>query len=556
MSESSSPAFPGIIWRQRIVLRDWIHRHRNDEGGDIAPTLVLWSVFAFVNSFVFIQRSLSPNVYHQPVILVAAIRHILPNGLQAFVPIVLVVTALAILLLLGRQRFGVRWSEIDDGSRIRVIVSVAAMLLAWMYSTYDYNFFFEQHHAFDRCLLIVLAIGIAWRPVVAFPFLFVLWLTLGQFRATIGNDSWALLILPARIVLLMATMLAIGFVTRKWPAQSFMYVLLCLIAGHYIPSGIAKLRMAWLWHDQIELLLPSTYANGWLGGLSSEMIATLTDFWSHGNVVTKPLTLILECGCVIFLWRNWTVRAFLIGWIVFHCGIVLLSGIVFWPWMVIYTILLVLSWRRPLLPNLTRTSPQFLLSVILIAGSPFWVHPARLAWIDSPATYTYRVAAIGESGNEFVVPPRGLAPFDYQFMIGAFRYASRDPLIPVTWGATSPDVYNRLRQVTSVNELFAAEAELGQPYFDAERTLILSDFLQQFARSANRTRTRRFIPWWLRAPPMILSFPSGNIYRGQEPIVRMKMTQVLTAYFDDAYREVRSRVVIDVAVDRERMDAP
>ena len=59
--------------------------------------------------------------------------------------------------------------------------------------------------------------------------------------------------------------------------SSFVFVLFCLIAGHYLRSGVRELLNWWGQVGQIHYLQPNAYANGWLSWVRPETIDRLTD---------------------------------------------------------------------------------------------------------------------------------------------------------------------------------------------------------------------------------------------------------------------------------------
>ena len=528
-----------LPFKQRI--RDEIR------SGDWGALGGLVALFTILNWFFLKPWTLSIDGYREPVIFVSTLSDLMrPTFRTAVIGLV------GVFLAIQYRSLNLQWTTLQDGPRIRVVVGVSAFLLAWIYSTYDYNHFLQQSHSLDRALLAMLWIGVVWRPMFVFPFLLVLWPMIGQFNVPIGGLSWAIPFLPARIVLLFSATLLTGLATKKWQTSHFVFMLFCLVASHYVPSGIRKLQIGWLPHDQVYFLLPTTYANGWLGFLEAAQIDRLTNFMAWANWPAKLLTIVAECGAVFMLWRHRTVRLFLIVWICFHVGIFVTSGIFFWPWIVILVTLLILTWRNPLLSVGQLRPVHFMVSAILIASSAYWAKPAVLSWIDSPATYTYRITAVGQSGNEYSMSPGYMAPFEYQFTLGGFSYLDKQPGLRITWGATDLSTSQRLQAALSADDLLAIEQELGSLRYNEKRTQAMQELLVAYAKSLNSDAPKRVLPHWMCAPKRLWGFAKENAYDGRERIVSVRIDQVFSAFLNGHYQEIRSREVFDVAVGQNR----
>src|SRR5690606_34266357 len=147
-------------------------------------------------------------------------------------------------------------------------------------------------------------------------------------------------------------------------------------------------------------------------------------------------TLLVECGSLFFLWRRPYALALLWGWVALHVGIVAVSGIFFWQWILVNLGLFFLLWRdrnERLFPVFKRE--YFLLSLLLIGGRRIWYDAVNLSWYETRVSYTYRVEAIGESGKTYQLPPRFFSPYEYQFSLAGFGYLVQEPRLDVLYGA-------------------------------------------------------------------------------------------------------------------------
>ena len=501
---------------------------------------------------------LSQASYEQPIISIELSKRLLGLLFQPFsffwlVPILLLGMFLSMSYPWFRRRyrcFWYGWSIFYSSTTLRRFITLIAIILAWSFATYDYNYFFNQGHYLDRVLLVSLVPLLYWQPVFLFPFTLLLISLMGQFAYPIGGYSWAEPNLLIRLLTLFLAMFLLSVLTGYRKTADFLFLTCCFVAAYYWASGLGKLKLNWLIHDRVYFLLPNTYANGWLAFLNQNAIATLTEILSWLNGLLKGVTILLECGAVFCLWRPTVFRLFLIGWIAFHLGIFFTSGICFWKWMALDAILLLLFFRKGQVNHSSIFTPQhFLLSLVLILSANLWLKPVALVWYDAPMTYTYRLEAIGESGQHYTLPPRFFAPYDYQFTLGRFHYLSSQPTLNITWGATRDlTLTHTLSQAQSLEQIQAIEAQKGKSRFNSDKAKQFDNFIQQFVGNYNQGLSQRIRFTFLQAPPQLWTFPRENSFRGQEKIAKIVINQILSHYHEGKYREIRNNEVRSVKI--------
>jgi hypothetical protein len=498
----------------------------------IGSLLVLYIVLEYV---LMHASSLPSSRYEQPVIFLAFLQHVFSGW-----------RFLALVLLLGvivvfRNRLWCTWSAFAYGDALRVLVTTAALLLTWSTVTYDYNLFYDQAHYVDRILLILCLVLMVQRPVFVCVFLPVLLPLIWQCAAPLQGFSWAPSLLPIRILILFAASFILNILTRKHTAADVVFLVLCLFASHYWPSGWGKIQLDWLSEDHIYFLLSATYANGWLGSLSPEGMASFATILAPFNTPMKAVTLLLECGALVWLWHRSLARFFLAGWILLHLGIFTISGIFFWQWIVLDGVLVVLLMRRTALASApVFTRKHFTLSVVLIGGSAYGFQPVNLAWSDSRVSYTHRFEAQGVDGRWYVLPPRFFAPYDYQFTLSRFSFLDHAPRLDIAWGATSPETARRLQATVTPEQVFALEAERGTDHYNEMLKTELDAFLQRFIQLWNTRRSKHTIFSWIQAPPLLWTFPKGTYITDQVSIKKIRVTQVTSLFDGDRYLEIRT----------------
>jgi hypothetical protein len=505
---------------------------------------------AAIERSVFSLTTLPPESYRGPVLMAGLVDRLAD---LSWLELAGVLTAgIAAVVFLATTSLGPRWEQLEQGHRLRLLTVVVAAALAWEWATYGYNFYFDRAHALDRLVLVALLPLVVWRPVFTWPFLIALLPILWQFGYPIGGSSVAAPVLPVRALILVAAFWLAYAVAGRVRIADFVFVLCCLIAAHYWISGYGKLRLGWAGHDSVGLLLPATYANGWLGFLEPSSIEAATTWLLAFNWPLKLATLLVECGALVALWRRSSLRGFLLASVVFHAGIFTVTGILFWQWMLLNVAVLILFFGRhsPALAMFSWT--HLLLSIGLIGGGALWCRPLPLVWLDAPMTYTYRVEAIGESGRSYVLPPRFFAPYDYQFTLGGFRYLVPAERLSITWGAIHDvRVLERLEQPGAREEVSAIEKAFGYDAFDPARAAAFDEFVRHFAGTWSRRPSES--RWWeaLGPPRLLWTFPRGPLPSAADPIAAVNVHEV-TSFFDGRrYVEVRKVPVRQVQVRTE-----
>ena len=240
---------------------------------------------------------------------------------------------------------------------------------------------------------------------------------------------------------------------------------------------------------------------------------------------------------------------FLILWSLFHLGIFLMSGILFWQWMLLESSLALLIqrvWQGRPLPFVSTS--HWLVSIVLIAGSSLWVKPVALAWLDVPISYTYRYTAVTEDGRRYSLPPAFFAPYDFQFTIGFFKYLSPPPHLDIIWGASSQRaVADALMADLTPQGVARVEREMGRDPRKPGRQADLEAFVARFVAHRVAAGPQQ-APGWLAPPVQIRTWPKGEAWNSQAAIVTVEVDQVTNLYDGERYREIVTLPLLSIAI--------
>ena len=539
------------LFRLRNIYQLWLKQWADEsieEKPDLKSFLVRIGTVLFLyvslDRFLMKMTHLSFVNYQEPFIYFAFLKHIFTSWYLLFV-----ITS-GFILCMFRKNLLCSWTNFYKGELTRFLVIIAAGTLTWVFATYNYNLYYDQGHYFDRFLLFIFLILIYWRPVFVFPFLTVLLPIIWQFTVLHGF-SFAIPFLPMRLLTLFSTFFLICLFVKKLPIADFVFLTGCLIATHYWVPGLAKLRLNWILHDQLYFLVPATYANGWLGFLDSQTISSITQKLAHYNIPLKILTLIFECGSLFFFWNRSSVKFFLCGWVCFHLGIFLFSGIFFWVWILLEGAFLYLFLKKDGISIMPIYNRKYLIvSMILIISGSLWSKPVALAWFDVPVTYTYRFEGVTESGKTYKLPPKFFAPFDYQFTLGSFAFLDNKRLISVVWGASSDSFGKQIMKLDSDRLLFSFEEQKGKVFLDERSKEAFDLFIKQYIHNWNKHFSNKTYLSYIEAPRFLWTFPTTvKFEQSKQPITRIKVIQVMSFYNHEKYTEIRESIVDEILID-------
>ncbi|MCH6255165.1 hypothetical protein MLD52_01310 [Puniceicoccaceae bacterium K14] len=452
-----------------------------------------------------------------------------------------------IWIFVFRRRIFLRWSELPDGKLLRMIVGVIATVVGWMYTTYDYNFYLNSFQLIDRFTLLILVVAVWFRPVFVFPVVVQAIGIASQFMYPIGGYSWAVQDQGLHLLIGFFGFYLVWCVFPKIDGRVFLFFSLCLIAIHYFPSGMSKVQKGWILNDSIEYLIPNAFANGWFNGWSVDSINALTDWLSKFALPLKIATVVLECGGVALLLNRKLGSLILVGWILFHASIYLLTGILFWQWMIIETLFLVVFWRGPRLWIRQFFGVRtFIYGVLFVASSVVWLKPVALTWFDARATYQYRIMAETESGRVFQLPPEFFAPYDYVFTAGGFHYLSEEKALPIGWGATNRATSDAFYNVDTPDSLLEFETTTGAFAYNEGRAETFASFMSRYIGNVNRNVERRNFLWFLSAPRLAHNSSKEMGYDYTEAIKSIRVVRVLSFYGENGFEEITRRDVLSL----------
>jgi hypothetical protein len=516
----------------------------------VAPLIAL---FVVLERVLMAATRLPEASYFAPSIAAELARYALAHG-----GALALAASIAALAALRGPLLWRRWSDLDRGGLLRVVIGGLALAFAWTFASYEPNFYFARTHAVDRALLIALALLGCWRPVFLLAFTPLLLAVVWQFEYPLGGYSWTDKSAPLRVLLLFLAWFVWLAITRGRRVEPFLFAACALTASHYWIPGLEKLRLGWLAHGNLHHLTLAAWQNGWLAGLDAPAIASFAGRLAIGEPLSLGFTIAAEAGALLMMLRRRVALSLLAAWMLLHATIFAVSGICFWKWVMLDAGLfaLIVSLDRAASARIFGTVP-LLVSLVLITSALHWCRPVRLGWYDTRVADTYQYTVIGDSGAAYRIAPSFFAPYDLSVAQNRFGYLSRHPTLVSTYGMTqNPTIAEHLLGARTRAEVEALEARFGAPQRDERK----AERFHEFARRAlvAKSGPDRARPWYTALHPPLHIWTSSREphYTGEDPARRLLVDRVTTLWDGAQLREIRVERVREIATDSARPEPP
>ena len=436
------------------------------------------------------RLALRADDYSQPFIVAQAL------GTSRFVlPFAVIVAP----LLVRRRAFS--WSGLDGGLTTRIVVCASTLVLAWSFSTYDTNAYFGQAHVADRILLVLLAIGAFYVPVLVLPFAALATLLASQFGYPLGGYTWIDKI-PLLHVLVVFTAFLVCRSVLNLSLRLFPIFATAVLAGPYLVSGIAKIGAGWLTGNDFGNLFVSSHLNGWLPDLSTPTVASIARLLGDLSPVLSVMTLMVEVAAVAILLRRPVGVVILSALILLHVVIFVSTGIFFWKWLILDTALTTAFLMEPRHFVWRVTSRQRALVFGVALGQVLVVQdPTPLVWRDTNLAEVYELEAVAADGRRAPVGRGAMEPYDVIFAQNRFQFLDREPSLVGTYGSTTDrELADLLDGAGSRAEIEALRSRFGKDRFDPQRAEDFDRFLRRTVPAALDEVDRGLLAVPFRAP--------------------------------------------------------
>jgi len=445
----------------------------------------------------------------------------------------------------------VSWSELPNGKNIRIFVFIISFVLTWIFASYDFNYYYNQWHYSERILLVLLTIAIWWRSFFTLPYILLLVAVVSQFNHPLGiGFTRPIDNLLIQITTLFSAWFIFFTIKQTQKIETFVFLVCCLIAGHYWFPGWGKLGLNWIMYGNIHFITLNAYAHGWLAFLAPEEIVQFAKQFEKFDTIFVIGTMVIEVGALFFLWRLRNLKLFILAWIGFHSIVFVMTGYLFWKWVLLELALWYFFFRKNLVYKVEIFSkPYFALSLGLILFIAFWNRPAKLCWYDTNLAYTYRFEAIVNEKPNFTIAPGFFAPYDDIFVFGTFSFLSKQHQLVGPYGATkNPKIVEEILGVKLAEDIFSIEDRYPPQKEKNLKTSKFDYFIKQFVKNYNSDQTKKTKLALLQPPPTFWSFARGKTFSSQAKVEKIIVSQVTSFYDGVDHKDIRNRVVREIEI--------
>jgi len=445
--------------------------------------------------------------------------------------------------------------EAEEGIKIRYAVFLLALVLAWAFSTNEFNFYYNQGHYLDRLLLVILAFLVLVNPVFATLFVVYAVLIVSQYNyPDLLNYSWFDKKLLFKVLLLFSVFNSFSLFVRFRPTH-FIFLTLCLIGSDYFFAGMSKLVAGgrvidWGLKNQVHNLFVSSYINGWITFIDRPTLLQIASGMRLLDIPLQVVTLIFELGGLLLVAGRRISIIMLSGAILLHFGIFLSSGIFFWKWILLDLSMIVVFLKYPSTVNrFLFTRRNAILSVLVIVLGHNYLSETNTGWFDTRVNNFYEFEAIDTNGTIRPIA-RGLwAPYDIPFAQDRFFFLNADKIIAGTYGTHgNVGIALALNRAESVEEIEALWEEYGGSRYSESDARIFDDFVRTFIGNANEYIGSPPLPI-PHAPHHITSLAQENAYNSDVPIETVRIRYVETFYDGENIIVLEDKVVREIKID-------
>ncbi|NNF16910.1 MAG: hypothetical protein HKN70_09180 [Gammaproteobacteria bacterium] len=477
---------------------------------------------------------------------------LLPGIADRFGPGLLLLAGVGLIALAVIGKPLTAWQQLDSGQLLRQFILMLAVVIAWPLTTYGYNHYLDQAHAFDRAALLLCLLGLIWRPIFVLPFLIIAYGLLGQLiEPALGGTIIAHKTQVLRVLELFAAAFIVFALSGFRNTRHFVFLACCFVAAGYWIPAVAKLQLDWLSGNRIDFVPVTAYAHGWLGHLEPRQIVEFSKQLLVVNGPARFAVIILETAFLVFLFGRFLSYGLLLGAIVFHLCVFALFGFFFWTWIALDAALLYLLIRYY---GNAATAPwarsQLWLSVALIGFGTYWAKPPALGWYETPLAYTYRIEAGLDNGETATLHPRFFAPYEDVFTMASFSYLTRDHARLVSaYGVTrDKSIKEALAQAQTAADVFALENQRNDVAYNPLRVDKFRYFLSEFIQHRNHNGDSGSGWYTLHSPLQFWSLRNGRKILADRKIRNLSVKEVTYFYNGETLETIREIEVLTMAI--------
>lgn len=323
--------------------------------------------------------------------------------------------------------YALSWEKFNLSRVESNLIKVLTACISWCYLFYDYNFYFDQWHAFDRLLLSLLCLLTLRYPLFLIPVLMQINVMHHQFDFPLGGFNFLDKTMPYEMLAISSSYLLLvstqHFIRRLFfPDLSvyskpiLTYLLLFTSAACYFHSGLEKVIISphgweWAFYNPIENNLMAMFHRGWLA-LYPQWNTAIFSCLAYVKVPVQLLILLGELAFIGIFFSKRLSKGLFVLMLFLHISVLITNGAFFWLWMIADIGILWLIIKSDILFN-WKTG---LIGMICILLAFVIIRVPKLGWFDAPLDNRFEL-----SGNDHIhLSEATLSPYTRHFQHGDF----------------------------------------------------------------------------------------------------------------------------------------
>ncbi|MGE0821067.1 MAG: hypothetical protein AB7G75_31570 [Candidatus Binatia bacterium] len=431
----------------------------------------------------------------------------------------------------------ISWNTIDEKNAARNFVFIICFVIGWYFTTYDFNFYYNQAHLTDRFILVLLTLLVFIHPLFVPPFIMFVLLIAYQLQYPLPEAAW---LWPDKKLLIDGIFVFHAFlylhILLKSNVSLLLFSTLCLTGGIYFYAAIFKLSIgpnwySWMVDNKLSNLVISSYLSGWLGFLNQESAIRITHIVETFERPLQFYTIITEISGLLILASIRSSRIILMGFVLMHLGILASSGIFFWKWVIFDLALCFFVTAQSQNENVQIYNRKyFALSIVTIVGALFYFRPVYFAWFDSKMSNFFEIYAVTEDGNKYRIEPRFFSPWDIIFTQSRFYYLTDNKILVGTYGSSFNYELTKKLESAHNEDIDHLKEIYGKSFYSSHSQMRFIQFVTEYMKNAE-VRREKFI--WLNSlsPPYHFRiFENENHFDFQAKIKFIELRQVEYLY--------------------------
>jgi len=420
------------------------------------------------------------------------------------------------------------WGNIDTYHIIRPIIIISSTIITWRAISMDIDLATGKTNFLYRFLMFLSCFGVWYHPAFTIILLHIgtTWLRSYYHHQHLSIRLIFMLVscliglsIINSINLILETPISIHFIEPVY--IGFM----CVVGSHYFIPGLKKMQLgthwySWIKENKLHNIVSSAYAWGWARFLPEKYIVKIIKVIKPFDVYIQAITILFEAGAIFILLNDKLSIALILLFISFHLMVWLLSGILFWQFIIAN---LSLIWGILVLPNEVNNlifNPINMFIPAVVFFLKVW-KTASLAWWDTSFAGYIEYEVVGESGksyglyNDFMCPNERI----YGQLYGHFL--SDEKRINGHLGESKRKesfdaIEDAKKGLLSIEQI---KKEIGESLYDSKLIEIHDKYIISFIKNYNLGKKKHIFPKWLKAPGGQM-FYWGNFdrFKGQESI--------------------------------------